>query len=554
MAATGTVHAGTGSALLGTVAGTTGGEPFGESTLSQTITVPPGTSTLSFWYWPATTDELCSGSSCKWDWQEAQIRSTSGATLASLFKSNSNARSWNQATFNTSAFAGQTVVLWFNVHEDGSSPPDDTWMYLDDVSVVGSEPTAPAAPSNVSATAGNGSASVSWTAPSSGGSPITSYTITPYIGTTPQTPTTVSGPTPATKATVTGLTNGTAYTFTVTATNAIGTGPASAASNAVTPSAPTAPAAPSNVSATAGSGSASVSWTAPSSGGSAITSYTVTPYIGTTAQTPTMVSGSPPATTATVNGLTNGTAYTFTVTATNAIGTGPASAASNAVTPSAAVLPAFVQKVTAHAASVGSLAVTPAAAITAGDRLIVEVGIWSGSHPTASSVTDSAGNKYVELLHFAASEGTEMSVWSAPITAGGGTRPTITVKPTSTADVGVGALEYSGLSAAADATVVDQQAHASGTTGSSAATVNSGPTAATAAANELAMGFYVDSGFEDSLTAGAGFTGRVNVSPTSEMEFIVEDQIPAAGATPSASAGTGTFTTWLMSTIVFKHA
>jgi hypothetical protein len=89
------------------------------------------------------------------------------------------------------------------------------------------------------------------------------------------------------------------------------------------------------VTASAGNASATVSWTAPSNGGSPITSYTVTPFIGATAQTPTVVTGNPPATSTTVTGLTNGTAYTFKVTATNAIGTGPASAASNAVTPSA---------------------------------------------------------------------------------------------------------------------------------------------------------------------------------------------------------------------------
>ena len=72
-----------------------------------------------------------------------------------------------------------------------------------------------------------------------------------------------------------------------------------------------------------GQRTATVSWTAPANGGSAITSYTVTPFIGTAAQTPTTVTGAPPATTTTVPGLTNGTAYTFKVTATNTIGTGP---------------------------------------------------------------------------------------------------------------------------------------------------------------------------------------------------------------------------------------
>ena len=97
----------------------------------------------------------------------------------------------------------------------------------------------------------------------------------------------------------------------------------------------TAPSAPTGVVATPGNGSATVSWTAPAAGGSTITSYTVTPYIGATAQPATTVTGAPPATTTPITGLTNGIAYTFTVSAANAIGSGPASAASNAVTPGA---------------------------------------------------------------------------------------------------------------------------------------------------------------------------------------------------------------------------
>ena len=75
---------------------------------------------------------------------------------------------------------------------------------------------APGQVTNVSATAGNGSASLTWSAPSSGG-PVTKYTITPYIGSEAQATTTVTGTPPATSATVTGLSSGTSYTFTVQA-------------------------------------------------------------------------------------------------------------------------------------------------------------------------------------------------------------------------------------------------------------------------------------------------------------------------------------------------
>jgi len=131
-----TAHTGTRSALLGLASGT---EPSGNSSLSQTITVPAtGTSTLSFWYQPHTTDETCTGTACRYDWMEAQIRSTTGAVLGSIFKLCNNKGTWTQVTTDLTAYKGQTITLWFNTHLDGASPADDTWMYLDDATLTNS--------------------------------------------------------------------------------------------------------------------------------------------------------------------------------------------------------------------------------------------------------------------------------------------------------------------------------------------------------------------------------------------------------------------------------
>ena len=94
------------------------------------------------------------------------------------------------------------------------------------------------------------------------------------------------------------------------------------------------PDAPSSVSGVAGNGRVGVTWMAPGfDGNSAVTGYTVTANPGGNQCTSA-------ATACTIAGLTNGQAYTMTVTATNAVGTSLVSAPSPPVTPKAGLPPA----------------------------------------------------------------------------------------------------------------------------------------------------------------------------------------------------------------------
>jgi hypothetical protein len=108
-----------------------------------------------------------------------------------------------------------------------------TWSRV--TNLVTYHATEPHAPTNVTAVAGSGQATISWNAPDDGGSRITSYLITPYIGYFPLAPTIVSAA--STTTTVTDLANGTSYRFRVQASNVVGTGPYSKVSNLVTPTA-----------------------------------------------------------------------------------------------------------------------------------------------------------------------------------------------------------------------------------------------------------------------------------------------------------------------------
>jgi hypothetical protein len=210
---------------------------------------------------------------------------------------------------------------------------------------------------------------VKWVAPNANGSPITAYTVTAFAGATAVTGKTCPlNPATATTCVMTGLTNGTAYTFKVKATNAVGSSADSVASAAVTPAAvPATPAAPTiKVGAAVGTGKATVTWVAPANNGSVITGFTATAYTAAGVSSGTCTTASATALTCSITGLTNGTAYTFKVTAKNANGTSFESLGATATPSSTAVaaVGTVPAKPVAPSVKVGGTVATKTAAVS----------------------------------------------------------------------------------------------------------------------------------------------------------------------------------------------
>ena len=304
-----------------------GGKTVIVETNTWSGTTDPGTTEIGIWT-----------KSAGLPWEPCGVSANPGNAQATVSFMNSAA--------NGSAITGYTVIPSVGAPVTGKSSPiivkglTNGKSYTFEVTAtngIGTGPpspvsnavtpaTVPGAPAIKTLTAGNGQVAVSFSAPKSdGGSPITGYVVTskPTGGIDAN-----AGKT-ATTHVVCGLKNGTPYTFIVTATNKMGSA-SSLPSKSITPA--TVPDAPTNVRAARSDSKAVVTFTAPKSdGGSPIIGYTV-------ASKPAGGKDTDAGKTSTkrlVTGLTNGTAYTFTVTAKNRIGSGPPSQASNIIIPGA---------------------------------------------------------------------------------------------------------------------------------------------------------------------------------------------------------------------------
>jgi type VI secretion system secreted protein VgrG len=187
-----TTHAHTGSyAARGGSTNATSGEINGDAGVCQQVTIPTS-GTLTFWEYGFSNE-----SSTTYSYQEAALLDSTGATVAELYQAVDETNGWVQRTVDLSAYAGQTLWLYFGVHGDGYTGTY-TILYVDDVVLSGGGPTPTPSPSPTPTPVGT---------PTPTPKPTGTPTATPTPGGTPTPtpkPTATPTPTPAPTSTPTG--------------------------------------------------------------------------------------------------------------------------------------------------------------------------------------------------------------------------------------------------------------------------------------------------------------------------------------------------------------
>jgi fibronectin type 3 domain-containing protein len=275
---------------------------------------------------------------------------------------------------------------------------------------AGPSPVVPGGPTLSSATAGDASVALAWTAPGSdGGAPIDSYQV--WRGTTSGGEallTTTTNPASYTDATAS---NGTAYYYQVAAVNSVGPGPRSnelsATPQAPPPPPPTVPGAPILDSATAGNASVALAWTAPSSdGGAAISSYQV--WRGTTSGGEALLTTTANPASYTDATASNGTTYYYQVAAVNSAGPGPRSNEVSASPQSRVAVPGAPRNLVAKARRVTGVNLTWSAPLSDGGGAVIQFRIYRGTSSgnktflavsTSTSYTDMATGSRVRYYY-----------------------------------------------------------------------------------------------------------------------------------------------------------
>jgi hypothetical protein len=274
-----------------------------------------------------------------------------------------------------------------------------------------SAPTVPGAPSGLGAIPGNGRVTLSWIAPSNNGGAVIDYYQVYVNGIV------VSDHFSTTSTTITGLINDQQYSFTIAAHNSVGAGAQSMAIAAMPSTVTTVPGVPTGLTASPGNGQVTLSWAAPTSNGGVVIDYYVVYQDGIEITHPVAAS-------VTINGLTNGHSYDFTVAAHNWVGTGVHSLVVTVTPISGAVLPGIPTGLTATA-GVGKVTLSwtaPAGSTEIDYYIVYQNGVDVEHVSTTSTIinelTNGEGYSFAVAAHGLGGVGPQSSTQStSPIAA-----------------------------------------------------------------------------------------------------------------------------------------